>query len=108
MVMTDPIAFVTDHLGRTEARLGERLVGMIETWPPAQHSALDTVRAVYQIYLPIDGAVPAKRPASSMIRARRGLLLWLAVWFIEAGPHCAWIYGPITDQALRETDAAAA
>jgi len=100
-----PITFATDQLGRTEARLGDRLVGMIETWPaPAGKSYFGTVRAVYQIYLPIDGAVPMKRPASSVIAARRGLLQWLACWFVDAGPHCASLCDDIIVQALCETE----
>lgn len=106
--MSDPVTFATDQLGRTEARLGDRLVGMIETWPPPAGKDLGTVRAVYQIYLPIDGAVPGKRPASSVRAARRGLLQWLAGWFVDAGPHSRFLSEAITVQALRETDSAAA
>lgn len=105
--MSDPVVFATDQLGRTEARMGERLVGMIETWPPAAGKDFGNVRAIYQIYLPIDGASPSKRPASSVEAARRGLLQWLAGWFVDAGPHCDEIACAITRQAL-ELGAAAA
>jgi len=99
-----PITFATDQLGRTEARLGDRLVGMIETWPAPRGKSFGEIRAVYQIYLPIDGAVPMKRPASSVIAARRGLLQWLAVWFLDGGLHCASLCDDIIVQALCETE----
>lgn len=112
--MSDPVTFATDQLGRTEARMGERLVGMIETWPEptvgsfspnAPVRPVSSVRAFYEIYLPVD--TPRKRPASSVAAARRGLLQWLAGWFIEAGPHCEAIAEAIGRQALAMSDLAA-
>lgn len=92
--MSDPIDF---HMSGDviEAWLSGRLVGVIQT---------QGEQYFYQMFLPIDGAVPVARPARSQVVARRRLLQWLAGWFTDAGPHCTAMAGTIAVQALWMAD----
>lgn len=82
--MTHPITF-NPVLGtpRTEAMLGDQLVGIVSRYPYSG-SDFGTVQATWQMRLPVKGAIPMSKPATTMLQARKLLLLAIAQWHQEA------------------------
>lgn len=103
--MNEPISFeiyVREPL-RIEAKLGERLVGLIEEYPTQY---LDKngflIRAHFKVLLPGWPTMP--HPVSSVTQARKRLLQQLSCWFMDAGPHCQELADLIGFQALKEIE----
>ena len=92
-----PVLFVTHTSGRRiEAMLGNNIVGVIMLIPEGR------VAAYYDMRLPMEGKYKLPHPASSIVLAKRNLLIRIAEWFDAAGPIAAPISSAIRVQAEEE------
>ena len=86
-----PVTFTEGPTGRIEAFIGTQLVGLISPWR-GDGTTLGKVAATYQMRLPVKGAIELNRPMTSLVGARRTLLIRLAEWHEEAD---ATLYAPM-------------
>jgi hypothetical protein len=84
--MSDPVTFAILANGRIEALLGNTLVGIVAPYADAGGRLLGSVEAIWQMLLPVRGAMPTTKGATSMAGARRTLLHHLADWHEDADP----------------------